>query len=473
MRPDIIEVIVPGPRGLRGDLSPEQTAMVEQGIAAAPIAVSAADRAEAARDAAAGTGRMYPDIPSGLAATEDGEYFAVADADAGVISLYRNEGGAVPILDFPSTAAYEAIASRIYPAPASGLAVTVTDKDRFRTWLEAEDATGGPTEWSRFMMCRVIPALDEDGHVSDEAVTSIGERLAPSVVGGQRLTDTTKISAWGASDVQRLDPALAAMATSLGAAYFSGGTSNGHLDPVWSEQGSRENRFSVPGNTIPATTNQITGTWETGEDIGGIRWMPVIVEGTDVTGEQRGNRFRRTGVVAGITQPVTLNGPVRLISRNGVAQADGVQLWSVGLPEVWNGSLTESMDEVIERVTAATDLAYSRLPTVDRRVLVLGHWVPRDVDPSPTLYVRESVKAANDYYRARYQERFIDIAAYLASAQVWTHTGITPTSADLTAQANGSLPPSLSDDATHIGVAGNAAIVNNLILPRMVALGWY
>lgn len=79
------------------------------------VASSAAERAEAAADAAQASGNVYDSAADGLAATSTGQYFSVpSEIDNNYITLYRNSAGvAVEVKTYPSSKLVEKIVSKL------------------------------------------------------------------------------------------------------------------------------------------------------------------------------------------------------------------------------------------------------------------------------------------------------------------------------------------------------------------------
>ncbi|HIF6303829.1 TPA: hypothetical protein ACX3LH_006257, partial [Klebsiella michiganensis] len=62
---------------------------------------------------------------------------------------------------------------------------------------------------------------------------------------------------------------------------------------------------------------------------------------------------------------------------------------------------------------------------------------------------------------------------YICSSQIWTDTGITPTTDDLAMQTVGYKPTSLSADSAHLNTTAHKAVVEHVIKPKLISLGWY
>ena len=99
--------------------------------------------------------------------------------------------------------------------------------------------------------------------------------------------------------------------------------------------------------------------------------------------------------------------------------------------------------------------------------LVLGHFVNTNQGSGQRTKVFEQ----NSALASVYGSRFVDVASYLASSQLWTDTGVTPTADDLVKQSETRLPVSVASDAGHMNHAGYQG-VGKLVGDHMVGLGW-
>src|SRR6185312_4261254 len=93
-------------------------------------------------------------------------------------------------------------------------------------------------------------------------------------------------------------------------------------------------------------------------------------------------------------------------------------------------------------------------------------------DEAPDSDGFKMVQEIRERVRQLFPSNFVDLQGYLTSADVWTHAGITPTQADLDAQAQGMTPPSLFDDVTHYNRAAAQAIAVHLFAPFIKQKGW-
>lgn len=114
--------------------------------------------------------------------------------------------------------------------------------------------------------------------------------------------------------------------------------------------------------------------------------------------------------------------------------------------------------------------AYESMSVRDKQVAMLGTITRTDEDPDSDGF--KMVQEIRVRLRELFPTHFLDLQGYLTGAEVWTHTGITPTQADLDAQALGMTPPSLFDDVTHYSRAAAQAIAEHLVAPFIKQKGW-
>ncbi|WP_312526682.1 hypothetical protein [Paracoccus sp. (in: a-proteobacteria)] len=308
------------------------------------------------------------------------------------------------------------------------------------------------------------------GELSKFAIENTLSRIPAGVLGPRHLTDMSTIATWGASDVEFYKAQYAAMATQLGAVHFSGGNSGAYTDSIWQEQGLFSFDVIFPNGIVPATSDPVpVNIWNL-EVRNATRPRPVILDGLGIEGiidgTTDGNIFIRTGVVPGVSVATPANGSVKAISLNGIKYADCCQIWCVGRNDI---SMYGSHESAIKTYLDMTIEAYNAHPTVDKKVLVYGYYTFGNA----TATQIRCINYANAYYKKCFADRFIDVLGYYMSADVWTHTGITPTAADRTAQAATKMPPSLAMDNTHYSQAANQALITNEVKPRLIALGWF
>lgn len=280
---------------------------------------------------------------------------------------------------------------------------------------------------------------------------------APAAAQSIEATDTSRVSGWGSSTIEYMAPYLSNAVAGFGAGYYDGGDAAARADSILARQGSAPAQLSFPGGTAPTSGG-------TAVDVGNVRASNGIesftgtIDGTTVRGSlsstSSGWTFTRSG--SGSAVPVTDG--TTFLPTEGMANRYSIQLLNIGKNDLTSGASAQS---VIDAVATA----YDWIPTSDKKALVLGFFV--DTGTAADAAVRTRIGDVNTALGATYGADFIDIGAYLTSAQVWTDTGLKPTAEDLRQQALGNLPPSLAADRQHLNGIANAAVVNNLILPRL------
>lgn len=308
------------------------------------------------------------------------------------------------------------------------------------------------------------------GELSHFAIENTLSRIPAGVLGPRHLTDMSTIATWGASDLEFYKAQYDAMAAQLGVVHFSGGNSGAFTDSIWQEQGLFDFEVIFPSGMVPANGNPVpVNIWNL-EVRNATRPRPVILDGLGIEGiidgTTDGNIFIRTGVVPGVSVATPANGSVKAISLNGIKYADCCQIWCVGRNDI---SMYGSHEVAIKTYLDMTIEAFNAHPTVDKKVLVYGYYTFGNA----TATQIRGINYANAYYKKCFADRFIDVLGYYMSADVWTHTGITPTAADRTAQAATKMPPSLAMDNTHYSQVANQALITNVVKPRLIALGWF
>lgn len=114
--------------------------------------------------------------------------------------------------------------------------------------------------------------------------------------------------------------------------------------------------------------------------------------------------------------------------------------------------------------------AYESMNLLNKQIVMLGTITRTDENPDSDGF--KMVQEIRARVRELFPTHFLDLQGYLTGAEVWTHTGITPTQTDLEAQALGMTPPSLFDDVTHYNRATAQAIAEDLIAPFIKQKGW-
>ncbi len=288
--------------------------------------------------------------------------------------------------------------------------------------------------------------------------------LADSLVPGQ--TGQIRISGWGSSTMDYMAPEMTRVAARLGASYYNGGNAGVWSDATLAQQGAEPAQLTFPGNTVAAA----------GPDplpvlVGNVRASKAIrpfsgtLAGTGIKGTLSpaalGWTFTRSDTGGAEAVPAG----VEFLPDAGLENRRSVQILNIGKNDLVFGVTTpNSLDQVLSNTRAAD--AWNG--TGGKMVLVIGHFMP---GATPAISpVRERIVAVNAALRARYGTHYIDLNAYLTGKQLWADTGITPTPEDLAAQALGNKPDSVSKDKLHLNAAGNAAVAQHLIAPKLAEL---
>ena len=268
-----------------------------------------------------------------------------------------------------------------------------------------------------------------------------------------------EVAVWGSSSAQ-LIVGQGRLAQTLGVAVYNGGAGGELSSVIAARQGGSPAMLEVVGGAIPATGDVAVRTATFAPPRAGFTLGGTLagVAGTLRT-SGRGYVFARRS--AGPEVHVTGTAP--LISNASVAHGNDVTLLWMGKNDV----------SVLAWRTAAekTRAAWTYAQAHAGRVLVLGHFA--DADMVPGSAKRDAFDQLQRAYVADYGAAFVDVEAYVGSAQIWTDTATTPTAADLAAQRQGTLPPSLDDGhGQHLSPDAYRAVGERLVRPRLLQLGW-
>lgn len=373
--------------------------------------------------------------------TEDGHYLPLG---------YREDGH---LDDF---------ARRIFREDVTGSEELPTHPDYARAWI-TDDGT------SRLLMgFRWDGTIDAPGLTGVASAGPVAVKVytdAPYTAGSNVLpvhTNTSRIAIWGSSSAELIGPELATVATELGASLTEGGKGAERAEHIAARLGSApallvpaDGSMAIPASGAVTVTSPTFGPWEN------LRAYTGTWAGVHGTLSSTSTTLTFTRTTAG--DQVTIEGPTPIHPDLGLACRADVTL-------LWMGKNNTGNAGAADFVIRTTDAAHDWLAPLQKRCLVLGHFV--DMNQPATSNQRTNVTEINAAHAARYGAAFLDVQAYLTGTQVWTDTGITPTQADLDQQAAGNKPPSLSTDNGHLNAAADTAVAN-LIRDRLTSLGWY
>lgn len=368
------------------------------------------------------------------------------------------------------------------------------------TWMGSRAEDGGPTELGMWHLQHRLGAIthpdatilagfmdaalrytelvvDMRGQVPDSTLSAWKTRMGGTGGGGAGLAlgdryvnadgslssvfpDVKNITIWGSSSAERIGTALGQALAGTGATFNNEGKGAETSQHINARLGSIPALLTVTGGSIPAsgdvtvTASNVGNSVEMKPFTGTLNGVPGRLTSTATV-----FTFTRTG--SGAVTPVPAGTP--FIPDIGTASRQHVTiLW----PGKNNLSGAGSAPLVIQQTAAAFDY----ISPLVKRVLVLGHFVDTAQSAGSTQHT--NVNTVNAAYAARYGDLYLDVSGYLCSPQLWADTGITPTANDLTQQAAGIKPDSISHDSGHMNAAGYTA-VSALIRKKLTSLGWY
>lgn len=404
-------------------------------------------------------------------------------ADATELALVQLDDGKVGVLD-----------PRLPQYAATDVVVVAVAGDDLQTWLGANTTDGGPSSWAQkvlqhyfgitavqdeFSMFSVVSddhlrtdlTLDTEQGVLAEFVV---KRLAPRIgnylnlgagavgdrmmVDGQLVPaypDTQNTTIWGSSTPEGLAPFLAPLFTGD---FHAEAKSGERMEQIAARLGSTPAQINAA--TIPSSG-------------------PVVVSASNMLTNQYLKPF--TGTLAGVAGTLSSTATEMTFTRTGTGSTVNVPAGTPFIPDVGTASRqhvtildggknnTFDSGDVPTKVNTLFDQAFAYLTPVIKRVAVMTMFVDSNQTPGSTSYV--NVKAINEHRRNTYGDLVYDLEAYLLSPQLWVDAGITPTSTDLTQQANGVKPSSISINDGHLNSAGYTAVAKDFDRWK-TARGW-
>lgn len=319
---------------------------------------------------------------------------------------------------------------------------------------------------------RTWDAAELAGYVTDQVAAGGGAaspaRSSTTQIAciGDSLTDGySDGAAWDEADSYP-----AQLGAWLGAGYtvtnlgFSGATT----DQINLRLGAQPLHMRVTGGQIPAsgpvtlTSDQVIGGWGGPTDFNAYGYLAGIYGILQYT-SAGGYTFTRSGSGDPITTTTAVfEGEFR-------DHATDTLVYMAGRNDITKG--TQGMESTIVDHMMRGYVDVMRYPTPRRAQVALCGTITR-TDETPGSPGFHAVQELSTRLRLLYPGNVIDVQGYLIGADVWTHTGITPTTDDLAAQSQGMTPPGLFDDVTHYSRATAKAIAEHLIGPWLKAKGW-
>lgn len=474
---------------------------------------------------------VFDSTAAGLAAVPANGYFSVPSASsAEYLVLYKKEGGvAVEKSRYPSAAAVQSLQldpqrpqAKTIQGMDEDLLAGITDSQGTRSFLEANAVDGGPSRWALYLLQRYLglpvssfpgylhAVVDGNGYLTDHCVRDTDgqvpdwvlldrwvPRMAPTMgrllnaakatlpyynpdmrgtsspllgsdtyVRGAEvlpvLPDMTRWSGWGSSTIAEFTE-MSGLAASLGATYYNGGQGSEASSHVAARLGAVPALLTVPGGIIPGAAGTVLDV-TCSNVAGGTFFKPTdgYLNGVKVTLKGVAGGFTVTRIDAGAD--VATVGEFEFSPIAGYDHRADVTFLNLGKNDP---GYAMDVNKTIERI----DKCFDFLAPMVKRVVVVDQF--KNVGWTYGGSGANYIDAINRHCDKRYGRQVFKLSAYLAGAEVWQHTGITPTQQDLEQQALGNIPPSLTrDNAAHMNAAAKAAVA--LQLKAFVqTLGWY
>ena len=143
---------------------------------------------------------------------------------------------------------------------------------------------------------------------------------------------------------------------------------------------------------------------------------------------------------------------------------------AVNLLNICKNTFRDDRPWATEQIIQLTDEAFDWLSPLQKKSLVIGHYVNRD--EADDSIERQQIMDVMAHQKARYGRLYVDLYALVTTDLAWEYTGLTPTAEDLALQERGNLPSSLTNDGGHLNDVGYRAFAA-FILDHMISLGWY
>lgn len=216
--------------------------------------------------------------------------------------------------------------------------------------------------------------------------------------------------------------------------YGHRGEFSGHFA---ARQGSVPVLLTLPNNVLPASGSVNVSAHTFGTTAGNTASvMTGTIRNVPVTLTWAANVWKVNRTTIGTAVNISPQEP--FVSTEGVASRGDWQLISVPKND-WNLGTDADVAPSIERLKKMTEW----INTSPTEYLILGTWLDGNMTSGAA---RERVLQASEQVKAYFGNRYLDIAAFLASDAAFTLAGIPRLAADDAAIAAGTLPPAWSSD---------------------------
>lgn len=286
------------------------------------------------------------------------------------------------------------------------------------------------------------------------------------------LPNMKKMSCWGSSSLVTAgaNTNFANLASQLGVTDWNNQGQGGETSfQTAARFGGVPFNLVFPGNVIPAsgsvsvTCTQLPSNFRNSF----LKSFSGNVGGVSGVLSWASTTLRFTRSTAG--DEVALSGGVDFIPTIPASYRDGVVLlWmyknDIKYDAVANPEVNEDVifNNVLKTVT--------HLTTLGKRALVIG--IFNDSSYSNPIF-KTRLESLNNRMRSYFGDLYCDTQDYICGGKIWSDTGITPTSSDLAMQAEGYKASSLSVDSGHLNQVAHNSVVQNVIKPKLISLGWY
>ncbi|MFS3867072.1 hypothetical protein [Klebsiella pneumoniae] len=349
--------------------------------------------------------------------------------------------------------------------PGYGLAFTMPDLDGEErlTDLSLRSSDGQFHDWVlQRWATRMAPVLQPLLNFATRP-TPAGTWKHPSGDYVPYVTDLRTIVGLGSSSTSRSNSTYTAMAGDFGAAYVSMGTSGAIIAQNAAHIGAVPALITVSGGSIPAS--------------GG-----VAVTASNIP--SNGINMAMGGTLAGVPGAIAWSsGNTGTFTRSASGTAVTVP---DGTPFIPNSSRYRPNEIILESgkndinhnrdaayILAMTEKIVDWLAPFLSTAVVMGHFN----NHAYTTAQKTTLAAVNAGIVSTYGNRAIDQQAWLVSSTIWDQLaaeGVTPTSQDLTDQANGLPPTQLMIAAKdHLTPAAYGYRMKYLVKPKLIELGLY
>ena len=284
--------------------------------------------------------------------------------------------------------------------------------------------------------------------------------------------DSTKMSAWGSSSLVQYNADLnfSAMVNEIGILNWRNEGKGGESSfQTAARFGGVPFTLIFPNDIIPAsgsvdvTCTQLPSNFRNNY----LKTFSGTASGVAGTLSWASTTLRFTRATAG--DAVSVSGGVDFIPTLPDSYRDGVVLlWMYKNDLIFDEDANPeiNMDIIFDNVVKT----FKHVSTFNKRCVVIGVFA----NSSYTVVVQKTrLYEMNARMRGYFGDLYCDVQDYMCSSQIWIDSGITPTSADLTMQANGLKATSLSADSQHLNETAHKAIVENVIKTKLISLGWY